>query len=282
MNIMAVAQRERLPSLTNALAKRYPDDMIIPLDDGMSAVQFAFNNPVDMMYAEIQTPPITGLDVARLVRKQRPGVAVCLIADTADYASDAAKQGCTGYYLTPVSVETLQKNNLLAGETAANHDEVDLEELYRVYFPKVYNFFFYKLLHRQDAEDLTEQAFLKIAENLHTYDPQKAKIGTWIRRISENTLIDFYRTRKRTLPLEEADTLCVAFEEQYRQIINPARKELYAALCKLPERDRMLVYHKYLLGESYHEIAQKFHIKESTLASVLQRAKAKLCKELDR
>lgn len=159
-------------------------------------------------------------------------------------------------------------------------EEVNLEELYREYFPKIYNFFFYKLLHREDAEDLTEQTFLKIAEKLHTYNPKKAKIGTWIGQISENTLIDFYRTGKRTLPLDDKlsgeSTLSVSFEEQYGQIANPVRKEIYAALYELSERDRLLVYHKYLLGWSYHEIAEKFQINESTLASVLQRAKGKL------
>lgn len=167
-----------------------------------------------------------------------------------------------------------------------SNEDVNLEEVYREFFPKVYNFFFYKLLHREDAEDLTEQTFLKIAEHLPAYDPQKAKISTWIGRISENTLIDFYRTRKRTLPLEEelSGTGCelsISFEAQYGQIANPVRQEIYAALWQLSERDRMLVYYKYLLGWSYHEIAEKFQINESTLASALKRAKAKLCEKLE-
>ena len=78
------------------------------------------------------------------------------------------------------------------------NDTIDLEELYRSYFPKIYNFFFYKLLHREDAEDLTAKTFLKIAEHLHTYHSEKAKAGTWAWRIAENTLIDFYRTQKRS------------------------------------------------------------------------------------
>ena len=40
------------------------------------------------------------------------------------------------------------------------NDTIDLEELYRSYFPKIYNFFFYKLLHREDAEVLTAKTFL--------------------------------------------------------------------------------------------------------------------------
>ena len=83
------------------------------------------------------------------------------------------------------------------------NDTIDLEELYRSYFPKIYNFFFYKLLHREDAEDLTAKTFLKIAEHLHTYHSEKAKAGTWAWRIAENTLIDFYRTQKRHLSTDD-------------------------------------------------------------------------------
>lgn len=121
MNIMVVAEREKLRTLANVLSELYPDDIVIPLDDGMSAVQFAFNNPVDLVYTELQTYPLTGLDVARLVRQKRPSVVIHLIADTADYVSTAARQGCNGYYLTPISVETLQNNNLLAEKR--HHDE---------------------------------------------------------------------------------------------------------------------------------------------------------------
>lgn len=115
MNIMVVAERKRLRPLVNILAEMYPDNIVIPLDDGMSAVQFAFNNPVDMVYTELQTP-ITGLDVARRVRKERPHTAIYLIADTTDYVSIVARHGYSGYYLNPVSIETLRENNLLAGE----------------------------------------------------------------------------------------------------------------------------------------------------------------------
>lgn len=158
---------------------------------------------------------------------------------------------------------------------------LDLAELYREYYPKVYSFFFVKLRHKENAEDLAGRTFLKITEHLQTYDPEKSKLCTWIRRISENVLIDFYRTQKGALSLDDAKLGAgampsVSFEEQYKQIINPLRKELSAALWQLSERERILVCHKYLLGWSYHEIARKFQINESTLATVLQRAKEKL------
>lgn len=111
--IMVVADEKKLRGFANILNELYPEDIIIPLNDGMSAVQFAFQNPVDMVYTELRAPLITGFDVARLVRKHRPEAAIHLIADTRDYIEAAVKKGYDGYYLGPVSVKTLREDNLL-------------------------------------------------------------------------------------------------------------------------------------------------------------------------
>lgn len=230
--------------------------VVAPQKASVSCRCVCLSQSVGYGHTEPQVSPLTGFTITRTLYKEWPDGTI----------TGKAEKG---------------------GDITMNNEGDNLEKLYREYFPKIYNFFFYKLLHREDAEDLTAQTFLKIAEKLYTYNPEKAKLNTWIGRISENTLIDFYRTGKKTLPLDDelsgiGNALSVSFEEQYAQIANPLRKEIYAALCQLPERDRMLVYHKYLLGESYHEIAEKFQINESTLASALQRAKAKLRKNLER
>lgn len=166
------------------------------------------------------------------------------------------------------------------------YDGINLEVLYREHYTEVYQFFFGKLRHKENAEDLAGRTFLKVVEHQHAYDREKSKLRTWVRRISEHVLIDYYRTRRVVLPLDEKEPgsgtdLFVSFEEQYAQIIHPLRSELLAAIRQLPARDRVLVCHKYLLGFSYHEIADKFQINESTLASALLRAKEKLRVNMD-
>ena len=160
-------------------------------------------------------------------------------------------------------------------------DDKSLEVIYRKYYLLIYNFFFYQLLHRENAEDLTSQTFLKVAEKLDTYDREKGNISTWLWKIAQNTLIDFYRRKKYEISLNKDisgiwDAISVSFEEQYEQIAAPKRKELYQALTKLTNRERILIYQKYYLGKSYREISREFHLKESTLATIMQRAKVKL------
>ena len=160
-------------------------------------------------------------------------------------------------------------------------DDINLEEIYRKYFSSIYNFFFYQLLHKENAEDLTAQTFLKAVEKLDTYDRKKGSISTWLWKIAQNTLIDFYRSKKCEISLDEEDSgildvLSVSFEEQYEKIASPKRRELYQALTQLSERERILLYQKYFLGKSYIEISKEFHLNKSTLATILQRAREKL------
>lgn len=160
---------------------------------------------------------------------------------------------------------------------------VDIELVYQTCFSKVYNYFFYRLLHRETAEDLTSRTFLRMIERLHTYDAERGKVEPWLLRIAERVLIDYYREGKPFLSLDSGlpVELSITFEEEYQKIIAPRRKALYRALTQLPERDRMLLYRKNLLEQSYHQIARDLRMNESTLASALQRAKEKLRRELE-
>lgn len=158
---------------------------------------------------------------------------------------------------------------------------IDFAAFYDEYFAEIYNYFFLRFLNKETAEDLTSKTFLKIVEHLNQFDPAKAQPRTWLWRIAQNTLIDYFRTNKISLSLDDENFLAqgcpsVSFEEQYNQLLSPRRKLMYEALCQLSQRERVLIYHKYYLERSYHEIAEEFKLNESTLATVLSRAKQKM------
>lgn len=157
---------------------------------------------------------------------------------------------------------------------------LEMEKIYSECFPKVYNYFYYRILHKENAEDLTAKTFLKVMEKFDSYDGTKASMETWVLNIAKNTLIDYYRMTKKEFSYDAEEgyisLLTVSFEKQYEEIVATRQKALYRALAQLPDRERALVYEKYLLGRSYRELAKKFEMKESTVATVLQRAKEKL------
>ena len=115
MTIMVVAHRSRLRKLLDILLERYPEDIVIPIDDGLSAVQYAYNNPVDLIYACLEVPPINCFTLSQLVHKKCPQVELYLIADTKVYLSDAERAHFKGYYLAPLTVESLKSQNLIMG-----------------------------------------------------------------------------------------------------------------------------------------------------------------------
>ncbi len=95
------------------IQKAYPEAKITTTDDGMGAVPYSLNNHVDAVYTEAQMPHISGFDVARLVRKFRPNAAVYLVCGTSEYLNMASRQSLCGYYLKPLTEDSLQKDDLL-------------------------------------------------------------------------------------------------------------------------------------------------------------------------
>ena len=156
-----------------------------------------------------------------------------------------------------------------------------MEEVYEQYFPLVYNYVYYRLLNRENSEDVVSQVFLKVMQHLHRFDPEKASMKTWLLRIADHTLIDFYRRQKPCVSYTQEDlnlenTLNTHFDREYDRILNPKRKLLLDALKTLPERDRTFIYYKYFLHTTNREIALRMQMNENTVAAVLARARKKL------
>ena len=157
----------------------------------------------------------------------------------------------------------------------------DMEEVYNEYFSPVYNYIFYKLLNQENTEDLVSQVFMKICSHLHTFDPQRASLRTWIYRIADHALIDFYRKQRPTVSIdhEEAglkNVLFVHFDDQYELELEPTRQAVLAALRQLPERDRTFIYYKYYLNITNREIARQLNMNENTVSAIMARARQKL------
>ena len=156
-----------------------------------------------------------------------------------------------------------------------------MDDVYEEYFPIVYNYVYYKLLNRENTEDLVSQIFMKVMQHLHRYDPKKASMKTWLLRIADHALIDFYRRQKPTLSYSQDEsilenTLQIYFEDEYARILSPERKQVLDALKTLPERDRTFIYYKYFLGITNREIARRLEMNENTVSAVIARARTKL------
>ena len=77
--------------------------------------------------------------------------------------------------------------------------------LYDHYQPKIYRFVLIKVSRREEAEDLTHQVFLNAWQNIASYEPRGFPFSSWLYRIARNLVVDYYRTRKSDLSLDEID-----------------------------------------------------------------------------
>ena len=148
------------------------------------------------------------------------------------------------------------------------------ERMYREYFPKLCNYIFYRLLSREDTEDVVSVIFMKAARSAETFDESQASLRTWLCRIAQNALIDFFRAKKRTVSLDDETAgvvLPVDFEEQAEQISSEKRRVIYRELMKLRERERLIVYYKFFEGYHNRETASLLGMNESTVGTVLSR-----------
>lgn len=162
----------------------------------------------------------------------------------------------------------------------ATTDEEAFEELYEYFFPRVYNFIFARLKNVADADDVTSITFMKMNENLESYDPTKAAFSTWLFRIANNALIDHTRRHEKKNETEWDDLLDPAAPEREEpesvMMSGETSRELLAALSKLNERERRIVELKFWGDLDTREIAEILSMTEGNVRVTLHRTLGKL------
>ena len=150
-------------------------------------------------------------------------------------------------------------------------DDRQLENLYRANFQRVYNYAYYSLLNSAEAEDVTSAVFVKVVANIDKFDASRASFGTWVTRIAHNVLVDYYRTRKTTVPIEKVVVDEPSVEDDYPVLDDRQQRAAKRLSCLLAE-DRELVYLKYYQEKKNVEIAKLLDMNPSTVATRLRRA----------
>src|SRR3954471_7304633 len=173
-------------------------------------------------------------------------------------------------------------------EQCLSGDQVAGEAVVRHNWRKVFNFA-YKFVGKHDeAEDLTQDIFLKIFKALRTFD-RRANFQTWIISISRNLCIDHYRSVRK-----ERQTIARDVDSSDLQPATPERgpyamaehqdlrAQLRQALETLPVTLRTAVVLRDLQELSYQEIADRLGLPEGTGKSRINRGRIELAHQLRR
>lgn len=157
--------------------------------------------------------------------------------------------------------------------------EQEKDSVYRKYNQRILYFLRGKGLKEADAEDLCENIFVKFYKSLDSFDPSKTAPSTWLYRITNNSLIDFYRTRKVNSQLDEGITYIEETEDNYLK--TETLTELSQALMRLDERQRALVVFVYYDEKTLKEAAELLHMSYSNSKVVIKKALSQLKDFLD-
>jgi len=169
-------------------------------------------------------------------------------------------------------------------------DNVAWEGIVRTYTRRVYNLCYRFTGQRQEAEDLTQEVFLRVFRTLDSYDAAQGSFGVWLHRVGRNLLIDYYRaTRKQRLTVSLEDEL-PHLEERPAAAPPPDRTValgelshmLQQALTRLSPELREAVILRDLQGLEYREISDVLGIPEGTVKSRINRGRAELGRLLKR
>ena len=142
--------------------------------------------------------------------------------------------------------------------------------------PKLYAHAFHRLGHRADAEDVAQEAFLRLCNIAPNWKQDQAQVTTWLYRVVINLCQDWHRRKTPQdlasvhEPEDTARSPAEQMDEQYRH------SALYAAIWDLPDRQRLAVQLRHIDELSNPEIAEIMELSIEAVESLIARGKRKI------
>ncbi|HLK31477.1 MAG TPA: sigma-70 family RNA polymerase sigma factor [Terriglobales bacterium] len=180
----------------------------------------------------------------------------------------------------------------LAGDAAA------WEDIVRRYQRRIYNICYRFAGSSEDADDLTQEVFIKMYKTLDSYDVERGAFLTWVTTITRNLLVDHFRKGKHDRLTDSLDAAPAqeeegrALSEQIEDKSSPSPDEqvrsreagqaVHEGLQKLSPELREAVILRDLQDMDYKEIANVLKVPEGTVKSRINRGRAELARLLSR
>lgn len=169
-------------------------------------------------------------------------------------------------------------------------------ELVKFHHRRVYGLCYRFTGSASDAEDLTQDVFLKVYGNLSSFDLARGSFETWITTLTRNLLVDHFRRSKQqraTSSMDEGwnesderpltERLAQRGPNQHDRAVQKELEQMVqAALVKISPELREAVILRDLHDMDYKEIAQVLRVPEGTVKSRISRGRAELARVLER
>ncbi len=172
-------------------------------------------------------------------------------------------------------------HSFLEGNSRAFHSLVDLygQRVLRIIRKMIYSY--------HDAEDVNNEVWLKVAQNLHKYDPS-LPFHAWLYRLVSNACIDFLR-KKRDVTMEDEHIHLQIHKTTSHESETPeshllqkeVQNDLQQLLAHLDETDRLIITLRFTEELSYDEIGEIVGMSKNTVGTRLFRARKQLKEQFE-
>jgi len=193
--------------------------------------------------------------------------------------------------LEDAHVAALLVRRCIAGDAAA------WEEIVQRYHRRIYNICYRFTGTSNDADDLTQEVFIKMYRTLNTYDVDRGAFMTWVTTVTRNLLVDHFRKTRQDRVTDSLDTTSSDHEDTLplgeripdrgptpdtKVQSREAKEAVHEALQKLSPELREAVILRDLQDFDYREIATVLKVPEGTVKSRINRGRAELARLLQR
>ena len=150
--------------------------------------------------------------------------------------------------------------------------------LVEIHTPALERFAMRMLLERQRAEEVLQETLMKAWQQAARYDPDRARLSTWLHQIAHNLCIDILRRQRREQPLTENADAIIGSDESPESLVQTqeTQRELTSAIGALSQRHRTALILTYYQSLPNRDVAQIMDISVRALESLLVRARREL------
>lgn len=157
-------------------------------------------------------------------------------------------------------------------EKAKNGDNKAFSDLYNFYFKRIYTFIYYRVNHKETAEDLAEDVFLKAYTKIATVS-KNASFEGWLYQIARNLVIDYYRRKKPDIDLKDIENTLEYESNIVNEIdLNAQQKVFLQLLKKLTPEHQQIIRLKFIEDLDNFAIAQILEKSEGAVRVLQHRA----------
>lgn len=171
-------------------------------------------------------------------------------------------------------------------------DEKHLESIYNNYNKIVFNLSLNYVLNTEDAQDITQEVFVKVYQRFHQYNPESASLKTWICQIAINQSLDFLKAKQTN---KRFGFLTSLFYPETNEPIKSAlninhpgiatehkegMENLLRIIYTLPDNQKTAIILTKIEDRPQIEVAEIMNISVKAVESLLQRAKQNISKKI--